>query len=359
MLLGPTVFGRTNPDLYQTLFSSGGTVGNIMGIVFQFSLMLTMFAAGFEVDLSTLTKHKKTTLLITSIGIIIPFIIGSLFGQMLNVDIKFSLFLGVAFTITALPVIIKILIDSQLIYTQMGSTIISIAILTDIIGFMLFGFVTHDKESPTLISVLLLPFLFITTITISKYGRALLDKMAVIKNWPSFSLSLSICLCMVYAILCQYLHIHSFLGAFLAGIALRDIFKAYPNLKEILNGFIVCFFSPLFFVSIGLKVNFIENFNLELVVLILLLASISKIAAVQLGAIIAGIKSKDAFLIGLILNARGAMEIIFSTIALNMGIISNTIYVALVIMALISSVVSSITAKQVKFKFLNISNVKI
>ncbi len=349
ILLGPTVFGLLTPNLYQKVFPIQSVTN--LNTLFQLSLIMTMFTAGLEVELSSLIRDKKATIKITCIGILLPFICGYFFGNIMQIDLRLSIFLGIAFSITALPVIIKILLDTGLISTQIGSIVMSTAILTDLIGLFAFGLITQTKSNPSLISVMLFIVIYILlTKTLIKYKSLFILKCSS----NSYRLSIGISIGLALAICCHYLHLHPCLGAFLGGICMREFYQNHPS-KVVLTDFVDNFFSPLFFVSIGLNINFIESFNLRLILFILIAASMSKVVAVHLGARLAGIKHNNALLIAIISNARGAIEIIFSTIALEVGIISPAIYVALIALALISSVISGIAANKLRFKFSNYS----
>ncbi len=334
IILGPTVFGYFNPHLYGSVFSNTNTT-ILIDNFFQLALIFTMFVAGFEVDLLALRNNKVTTLLVTLFGMLIPFAVGAAFGTYLGLEAVSVLFLGTAFAIAALPVIVKILQDAKLISTTVGTIVIASAVLTDIVGWICFGVITKSNDTPTLASLLSISFIFIAAISI--IPRLLNTLRITITAW--------ICVCLVFAIVCQQLHLHACLGAFLAGMALRKAVQQHESLKETLVSFVSSFFAPLFFVSIGLKVNFIANFNLSTVVTLFVLATTSKILGVFIGARLAGSEPKSSLLLSIILNARGAMEIVFASIALDLGIISSEIYVALVSMAFLTTIVSSLATK--------------
>jgi Kef-type K+ transport system membrane component KefB len=115
----------------------------------------------------------------------------------------------------------------------------------------------------------------------------------------------------------------------------------HEKAREIIHQFITNFFAPIFFVSLGLRVNFVENFDLSIVLVVLVLAYIGKVFGASLGAYLGGMRNKNAIAIGFGLNARGAMEIILGTLALNANLISPKVFVALVIMALVTSLTSA------------------
>jgi Kef-type K+ transport system membrane component KefB len=153
-------------------------------------------------------------------------------------------------------------------------------------------------------------------------------------------LSISLGICLLSAAFTQSINIHAILGAFIAGIAFGDSVHLREQAREIIHQFVTNFFAPLFFVSIGLKVNFITNFDITVVTIILLLAFIGKVLGASIGARLGGMSKNNSLAVGFGMNARGAMEIILGTLALNAGLISPPIFVALVLMALITSLTS-------------------
>lgn len=357
ILLGPTVLGNFSPDIFAMIFSHSKDVSTFMQYFLQLSLVLIMFATGLEIDFGSVVKHKRPAFLITGCGVAMPFCAGLLialympewFPTPLNnySEFTFPLFLGTAFAIEALPVIAKILVDSQMLNTSAGVIILSSAIVTDIIGWSIFAFITKADESPTVLSLLCIGLLFIITIRSGmKLFKLFFKKIENSSHWQCQIISCCIAICLIFTICSTALSLHFCLGAFMAGIISREALREYSQIKDTISDFIMGLFAPLYFVSIGMKVNFIEHFNFKLVALIIILASASKIISVFIGSYVSGIRGRKAMLISVALNARGAMEIVFSSIALSLGIISDSVYIALVIMALLTSMSSGIFVKK-------------
>jgi Kef-type K+ transport system membrane component KefB len=175
-------------------------------------------------------------------------------------------------------------------------------------------------------------------------GKKIIDKtlpwMQTKLSWPGGVLSISLGICLLSAAFTEAINIHAILGAFITGIAFGDSVHLRDEARQIIHQFVTNFFAPLFFVSIGLKVNFVENFNGQIVFIVLALAFFGKVLGASLGARLGGMSKNHSLAVGFGMNARGAMEIILGTIALNAGLISKPIFVALVIMALVTSITS-------------------
>jgi Kef-type K+ transport system membrane component KefB len=159
-------------------------------------------------------------------------------------------------------------------------------------------------------------------------------------SWPGGVLSISLGFCFLGAAFTEYIGLHAILGAFIVGIALGDSVHLQEREREIIHQFVTNVFAPLFFVSIGLRVNFITNFDWQLVTLVMFLAVVCKVFGASLGAYMGGLTKRESLAVGFGLNARGAMEIILGTLALNAGLIDEKMFVALVVMALFTSMIS-------------------
>lgn len=357
IILGPTIFGMLSPDFFEYLFPRTGNVPIALDGIVSLSVIMLLFVAGMEVQLSLVLQQGKVAVYTSLFSMVIPFFTGfavawffpEIFstGTDYHSKVLFALFFGTALSISALPVIARILMDMDLFKTSIGMVIIASAMFNDFIGWLIFSFVLsltngNKVEHMSLVYTILYIIgfgLFMLTI-----GKKLIDKtlpwMQTKLSWPGGVLSISLGICLLSAAFTESINIHAILGAFIAGIAFGDSVHLKEQAREIIHQFVTNFFAPLFFVSIGLKVNFIENFNPTIVVIVLVLAFVGKVAGASLGARIGGMSKNHALAVGFGMNARGAMEIILGTLALNAGLISKPIFVALVIMALITSITS-------------------
>jgi len=358
IILGPTVLGMLFPDFFNYLFPPTGNVPMALDGIFSLSVIMLLFVAGMEVQLSVVLKQGRIAISTSLFSMIIPFFtafaVAWFFPEIFSISTDpqakflFALFLGTALSISALPVIARILMDMNLFKTNIGMVIIASAMFNDLIGWLLFSFVLsltnasngeHMHIGYTIFYILGFG-LFMLTI-----GKKIIDKtlpwMQTKLSWPGGVLSISLGICLLSAAFTESINIHAILGAFIAGIAFGDSVHLKEQAREIIHQFVTNFFAPLFFVSIGLKVNFIENFDPIIVVVILLLAFIGKVVGASIGARIGGMSKNHALAVGFGMNARGAMEIILGTLAFDAGIISKPIFVALIIMALVTSLTSA------------------
>lgn len=235
--------------------------------------------------------------------------------------------------------------DLNLFRSRMGLLVVASAMIDDTVGWLIFSVILSmigkGTDMPLWKTALLTLSFAAFTLTI---GRGLLNRVLPWVNrklaWPGGVLSLSLALCFLGAAFTEYIGIHAVFGAFIIGVALGDSEHFSERAKEIVHQFINNIFAPLFFVSIGLRVNFIENFDLVLTLIIIVIAFAGKIIGSGLGTRIGGFTWRESFAAGFGMSARGAMEIILGLIALENGLISEKIFVSLVIMALVTSMTS-------------------
>lgn len=352
IIIGPTIMGMIQPEWFQALYPAGNVSGVVLAGFVQVSVVMLLFIAGLEVDLHVVLQQGRASLITSFLGLAIPFLLGFLFpyyfpeffgiaeGQS---RLIFALFMGTAMAITALPVIVRILMDTGLFKSRMGLLVVSSAMIDDTVGWLIFsvilGMIGKGASGISIFQTIILTLGFAAfMLTI---GRGIVNRILpwINKNlaWPGGILSLSLALCFLGASFTEYIGIHAVFGAFIIGVCVGDSEHFSERAKEIVHQFINNIFAPLFFVSIGLRVNFVTNFDLGLTVVILLIAFIGKVVGSGLGTKLGGFTWREAIAAGFGMNARGAMEIILGLVALENGLINEKVFVSLVIMALVTS----------------------
>ena len=375
ILIGPSFLGYLFPDFFQIFFqdpkltddaknaiksitaefptlrlSAGPAVG--FDALTRLSVMLLLFIAGMEVKLDNIRTRGKAAAKISFSGIIFPLVIG--FGvTWFFYDIFFStpsvnkvvpaLFMGTALSITALGVMAKILIDIDIIKTRFGNLMMTAAMVDDVIGWMLFSVVIALANLKTeshfgALTVLLIMVGF--TIFLMTAGLKIVDALFRFANTklskPGAELSLAIILCLLSGIFTEWLGIKAIFGAFLMGVTVGNSVHFSEKARETFHDIVTYVFSPLFFVSIGLKVNFVSNFNIGIVFFVLAISVIGKILGGFIGARLSGFKPNKAMAVGFGMNARGSQEIVLGLVALQAKIIDEKIFVGLVVMTFIT-----------------------
>jgi Kef-type K+ transport system membrane component KefB len=355
VILGPTIMGMLQPGWFEALFSPGAASGVVLSGIVQVAVVMLLFIAGLEVDLHVVWQQGKVALVTSMFGVIIPFAIGFVlpyyfpeyfgFAQNYSVFI-FALFMGTAMSITALPVIVRILMDTNLFKSKMGLLIVSSAMIDDVTGWLIFsvilGMIGKGGHGLPLISTVIITLAF--TAIMLTVGRGVINKTLPWVNkkfaWPGGILAVSLAICFMGASFTEYIGLHAVFGAFIVGVCMGDSEHFSERAKEIVHQFINNIFAPLFFVSIGLRVNFVTNFDLGLTLIIVVIAFVGKVLGCGLGTRLSGLTWRESLAAGFGMNARGAMEIILSIVGLENGLINEKVFVSLVIMALVTSITS-------------------
>jgi Kef-type K+ transport system membrane component KefB len=356
IILGPSIIGHFFPSFFNNFFPETGNVAVSMNAITQISVVMLLFVAGMEMQLPVVLKQGRLALYTSLTSLAVPFTIGFWLAwinpellqlQQTNSKIIFAVFFGTAMAISALPVIARILMDMNIYRTKLGMLIMASAMFNDLVGWLIFSVVLAMMDNKgvgaglgfTIFSVVAFGIIMLTI------GRKLLSKslpfIQTKLSWPGGVLAFSLGLCFLCAAFTQAMGVHAILGAFIMGIALGDSVHLHEKAREIIHQFVTNIFAPLFFVSIGLHVDFILHFNLQLVLIVLVIASIGKIFGAWLGAYMGGLDFKNSMAVGFGMNARGAMEILLGTIAFKAGIIHPDLFVALIIMALLTSISSA------------------
>ena len=362
LILGPSCLGQIAPGLKEQLFPTSGNVH--IGLQFMSSLAIALFLliAGMEINLRSVLKHGKNAMAISFGGMLIPFGLGLAvaFGapgllKMYEIEnpLAFSLFFATALSITALPVIARILMDLKLIKSHLGVTVLTAAIVNDLIGWLIFAMVlgmigasgsAHSLTFTMSATLLFAGFMFTAG---AKIIQKIYPWIQANLSWPAGPLSFIVCGGLLCAAFTEWLGIHAIFGTFIFGVAVGQCPDIRAKTLHTLESFISFIITPIFFASIGLEVNFFTSFDLQVVFVVLAIGTIGKIGGSYLGGKIAGVQHKENLAIGCAMNARGVMEIILGLIAYQVGLINEALFVALVVLALLTSMTSGTLVQRI------------
>lgn len=350
IILGPTVFGALNPALWRELFPLSGDSFQLLNALANLGLIMFVFIAGMEVDLNYLRGREKSAISTSISGIVLPFVLGYatviLIPQLWHTSIKdlqlFAIFIGTALSISALPVIARILMDLDVMKAELGGIIMVAATINDIFGWSIFALIPTSLETDVRLSWDLILTIGMLAMT---FGVLYLikKKRSNPTGLPWGGIIDLIALAMLAASLASQLSGgHCIVAAFLAGLILSERrFRKEGILKRIYLP-VMTILVPIYFVSLGLRIDFAADFDATTVLMIFAIACAGKIIGAGLGAKAAGMDNRKSLAIGFGLNARGAMEIALASAALHYGLIEGQIFVALVIMALGTTVICSL-----------------
>lgn len=354
IVLGPTLLGTFAPEWSAFLFPvSGGGALAFDGLI-TLAITLFLLVAGMEIDLSTVWKQGKVAVSVALAGMVLPFAMGFTAAWWLpgwigyapgTHHLAFSLFMATVVSISALPIIVKILMDLNIYRSDLGVTVVAAAVFNDLLGWLVFamvlGMVGGGQGMPLsqTISLTILFTLGMLTLMPLLLNR-ILPLVQAHSSWPGGILGFALSFCLVAAAFTEWIGIHAIFGSFLAGVALGDSKHLNERTRTTIEQFVSFIFAPLFFASIGLRVNFLDHFNLGLTLVILSIALSGKIVGSVIGARFGGLSQRDALGVGFGMSAQGTMGIILGVLALQYALITQEVFVSLVLMALVTSLLS-------------------
>ncbi len=366
IVLGPTILGTLVPGISAVLFPSTGAAPLAFETINLIAVVLLLLIAGLEVDLSVLWRQGKAAVLVSLMGVVVPFALGftaaylmpQFWGSTPGSDtLTFALFLGTALSISALPVAARILMDLGIFKSDVGMLIMAAAMFNDLIGWIIFsivlsmmgaaggtadtsGDIAHSGFSIWVTILLTLGVVVFALTVLRSLVHRLLPWIQARLSWPGGVLSFTLVLAFAGAALTEAIGIHAIFGAFLVGMAIGDSKHLREHTRTILHQFVTNIFAPIFFVSIGLRVNFLADFNLLLVLAVIVLSVVGKSAGTLLAARWGGLPKHEGYAVTAGMNAHGAMEIILGLLALQYGIITEEMFIALVTLALVGATAS-------------------
>ncbi|MEW6506581.1 MAG: cation:proton antiporter [Bacteroidota bacterium] len=357
IILGPTILGTIFPGTFNSLFNQSEEVVTALNGITLLGVVMLLLVSGIEIDLSLVLRQSKAAVVISLLGILFPFSVGFFsayfYPEFLgltdpSLHLVFALFVGTALSITALPVVARTLMDLQIFKSEIGYLIMAAAMFNDLVGWIIFSVVLsmigqNSGHSLSLSSLIIVigSFLVFVLIFVRKFIDYSLPFIQKRFTFPGGVLNFIFILGFISAAFTEYIGVHAIFGVFIMGIAIGDSVHLKKETREIIYQFVTNIFAPLFFVSIGLRINFIENFDPLIVTVFLVLAFIGKVVGCGLGAYWGGLNKNDSLIIGFGMNSRGAMEIVLGTLAYQYGLINEKVFVALIIMALVTSISSA------------------
>ena len=365
VLLGPTLFGALAPDLWAALFKSSPGVAVARDAAIKLGMLFFLFVAGLEVNISDLRRIGKKAALIGFVGTVVPILVGvalvyvvpaSFWGPMgTSHRFALALFIGMNLANSANPVIARVLMDLGLLNKEFGTLVMTATVVDDLVNWTLFAIVLGQIAPPGDAAAagtglgelsrgigLVLVFLVAVLVLGRLLGPPVLHWLRTRVSWPStFIAALSVAI-LVVSMLAEKLGVHAFLGAFLVGASIGGIEKERHEAHDAMAHFALSFFAPIYFVSMGMGTDFVANFDAVLVTLVLTVACLSKLGSVLLGARMAGMPAnRETWAIAFALNARGATGIILAGVGRAQGVIDDRLFVAMVVMAVVTSLLSA------------------
>jgi Kef-type K+ transport system membrane component KefB len=366
IVLGPSFLGRYFPGVFAYIFPSSSLPA--LATLSQLGLLLFMFVVGLEVDLQRILKQRTAVVLISNVSIVLPLALGiglatTLYPKFAGENVPFSsfaLFMGAAMSVTAFPVLARILKERNLLGTDLGTTAISCAAIDDISAWLLLAVLTamvHSAQSwhrLAITSLLLVAFVAVMLFPVRRMASSL--ESLYRKQGASVELvSVMILIMLTASWVTERLGIHALFGAFMAGLVMpksgsvisgsviseSTISKSMTgDIVERIESLSLALLLPLFFAVTGLRtrIDLLTDSSLWGVALaIVATAVLGKLAGAALTAKATGMAWKDSVALGVLMNTRGLVELVVLNAGLEMGVLSPALFTMMVLMALVTT----------------------
>ncbi len=350
IVLGPSLLGRLAPGAEGYLFPA--TVGPFLNIIAQVGVILYMFMVGLELDPALLRNRGHSTVAISHAGIMAPFLLGAtlalfLYPKLSTSDVPFtcfSLFLGVSMSVTAFPVLARILTDRGIHKTRMGVIALTCAAVNDVTAWCMLAFVVSVARAQVagavatiamalgfivVMIVVVRPTMVRLSLVYGNRGRLTQGVMAAVFIALLISASAT-----------ELIGIHAVFGAFALGAVIPHDSGMARELTDRLEDIVIVLLLPAFFADTGLRtqIGLVSGYEQWMMcALIVVVASAGKFGGSVVAARITGLNWRDSSSLGVLMNTRGLMELIVLNIGLEMNVISPTLFAMLVIMALVTT----------------------
>ncbi len=351
IVLGPSLVGMYFPEFFETLFP----VASLANLKFlsQIGLILFMYVIGMELDLSALRNKANDAVVISHASIIFPFALGTGLAYFIFTDFapkgiafsSFALFLGIAMSITAFPVLARIVQERGIHKTKLGTIVITCAAADDITAWCLLATVIAIVKAGSLISSLYVIAMAVAYVFLMlKLVKPFLARVGALKNSrQSLSkpvVAIFLLTLIISAYVTEIIGIHALFGAFMAGAIMPENARFRGIIIEKVEDVSVILLLPLFFVFTGLRtqIGLIDDVELwKMTGIIIVVAVVGKFLGSALAAKFVGQSWRDSFTIGALMNTRGLMELIVLNIGLDLGVLTTEVFTMMVIMALVTT----------------------
>jgi Kef-type K+ transport system membrane component KefB len=355
VLLGPSLFGLLAPGAFGFVFPAN-SLGTIK-LLSQIGVCLFMFAVGMELNVKHVRNKAQVAVLVSHASIVIPYVLGVVAAYFLfsrlaapgTTFTAFALFMGISMSITAFPVLARILQERGLSQTFLGSTAITCAAVDDVTAWSLLAFVVAIAKATNVAAsglnlLLVVAFVGVMIAGVRRWLPRLLGGEGMAKDEPSKGvLATVICVVVAAALTTELIGIHALFGAFLAGAIMPEANGFRQKLGVRIENFSSVLLLPLFFVFTGLRtqIGLLNDLESWLICLgIIALATLGKLGGSAIAARWSGMNWSESLQLGALMNTRGLMELIALNIGYDLGILSPRIFAMLVIMALVTTMMT-------------------
>jgi Kef-type K+ transport system membrane component KefB len=367
IFLGPSILGWAFPGLSSVIFPPGSLIS--LQFLSQIGLAFFMFVVGMELDLDKIKNKTQDVIIISHVSIIFPFFLGVCISYFVFPELapqgisftSFSLFIGIAMSITAFPVLARIIKERGLTKTPLGVLAITCAAVDDVTAWCLLAAVIAIVKAGSIASSMFTIGLAISYIVfmiyfIKPWLQKISDRRIHKEKVDSAVISLSFFILLLSAYFTEIIGIHALFGAFIAGVIMPNNIRFKEILSDKIEDVSTILLLPIFFAFTGLRtqIGLLNDGHLWLYCIIIIgVAILGKLLGSSFAAKIVGRNWKDSLSLGVLMNTRGLMELIVLNIGYDLGILGPEIFAILVLMALFTTFMTGPLLNLINFAFKN------
>jgi Kef-type K+ transport system membrane component KefB/nucleotide-binding universal stress UspA family protein len=355
VLLGPSVLGILAPDLQLALFPRDPLQFQILEIIAWLGMIWLLLMTGLETDLDVLRNLGRAAFYASLLGMVVPFASAFALGWVLpdrllvspDHRLIFALFLATALSISAIPVIARILTDLDLMRRNIGVVILGAGVTDDTTGWLLLSIIAGVavRGASSLTSVALaVASTGVFVLAVYLFGARLVwallrwvDDRVEVRHAMTTAV---VVIALLFGALTESIGIHAVFGAFVAGLVVGRSPRLRKTTIEQIDGLLMAVFAPIFFAYAGLKVDLAHGFEFWATLAVVAVACAGKLVGASAGAYWGGLGAWESLAIGSGMNARGAMELVIALVGLSLGILTGPMYAAIVIVAIFTSAIA-------------------
>lgn len=349
IMLGPSLLGRLAPEASHFLFPPD--IIPLLGVVSQIGIILYMFLVGLQLDIGELHGRTRVSIAVSHASIVLPFLLGAtlalwLYPRYSSGDVSFTsfaLFIGVSMSVTAFPVLARILAERGMTTTPLGAIALACAAVDDVTSWCLLALLVGTVRSTpgdVLTTIGLTAGFILLVLLVIRPAMRRLEVARERRGELTQDMFLIVCVgLLLSAIATERIGIHALFGAFLLGTIIPRNSALTQDLTVRLESVVVVVLLPSFFAFTGMRtqIGLVGGDQLIACALIITVASLGKFGGTALAGMATGLGRRQAMALGILMNTRGLMELIVLNVGLELGVVSPTLFTLLVIMAVVTT----------------------
>ena len=358
IVLGPSLLGSIAPGAFEFIFPAEAEQVHLLEVVSWLGVIMLLILTGLETDIALIARKGRSAATISLGGIIIPFATGFALAQYLPEEfiaapdqrLVFSLFIGTAMSISAIPVIAKVLVEMKVIRRDIGQVTLAAGMIDDTIGWILLsvvaglargGGVSAASVGGSVLSVI--AFLGIAFTLGRRLVQVVIRRVDNASPGDAGMITALVAMALLFGVVTQAMGLEAVLGAFVVGILVGQVKRFDHHLRHMFEVITMAVFAPIFFAASGLRVDLAALFDPSVMavgLLVLAIAIFGKFAGAYAGARLGRLGHWEGLSLGAGMNARGAMEIIVATIGLSLGVLTPDMYTIILMVAIVTSLMA-------------------